>query len=418
MLGKIENRSRTKKEIIHLQIDTTTEEEVGEPMQIAKKKVQKKQPLQRQRKRETQPKEQNNCESMMQKKRCQTLQPPTTIKRKEKENDKPILKKKKKENAKPVSESNKQQIEEAIVQKEAIQQTNEHSDRIDTLPNKNVSPMAKEREQETDIEALKSNNALNKNDLQAKKQTFSQKAAKPTIKNRKKVLGEIPSFNRDLKDEPSSQPDDLPATNHIDSSVNWTQLQVYKMLKPDYRRRITQFWSIDSSNEYWTAETTDFNYYRIMVLKEDLHSLMANGPPSTQIVDSFCYLKREKENITKQKNFYVSTTIFHNINEQIIETTLQNKERLYNQLMDQYGIVSKIFFPLFHYNHFSLVVLDTKNAKIIHYNSLQQSTTDEDLDFDCYWENAEIVIEETKTTIVFISSIRVHPYPFQEFSSL
>lgn len=42
MLGKIENRSRTKKETIHLQIDTTTEEEVGEPMQIAKKKVQKK----------------------------------------------------------------------------------------------------------------------------------------------------------------------------------------------------------------------------------------------------------------------------------------------------------------------------------------------------------------------------------------
>lgn len=134
----------------------------------------------------------------MQKKRCQTLQPPTAIKRK------------KKENAKPVSESNKQQIEE------------------------------------TDIEALKSNNALNKNDLQVKKQTFSQKATKPMTKNRKKVLGEIPSFNLDLKDEPSSQPDDLPATNHIDSSVNWTQLQVYKMLKPDDRRRITQFWSIDS----------------------------------------------------------------------------------------------------------------------------------------------------------------------------
>ncbi|XP_050156290.1 uncharacterized protein LOC126630222 [Malus sylvestris] len=163
------------------------------------------------------------------------------------------------------------------------------------------------------------------------------------------------------------------------------------MLKPDDRRRITQFWSIDSSDEYWTAETTDFNYYRIMVLKDDLHSLIANGPTSTQIVDSFCYMKREKENITKQKNFYVSTTIFHNINEQSIETTLQNKERLYNQLMDQYGIVSKIFFPLFHYNHFSLVVLDTKNAEMIHYNSLRQSTTDEDLDFDCYWENAEIV---------------------------
>ncbi|XP_050147582.1 uncharacterized protein LOC126622961 [Malus sylvestris] len=198
----------------------------------------------------------------MQKKRCQTLQPPTAIKRK------------KKENAKPVSESNKQQIEE------------------------------------TDIEALKSNNALNKNDLQVKKQTFSQKAAKTKTKNRKKLLGEIPSFNLDLKDEPSSQPDDLPATNHIDSSVNWTQLQVYKMLKPDDRRRITQFWSIDSSDEYWTAETTDFNYYRIMVLKDDLHSLIANGPTSTQIVDSFCYMKREKENITKQKNFYVSTTIF------------------------------------------------------------------------------------------------------------
>ena len=146
----------------------------------------------------------------MQKKRCQTLQPPTAIKRKKKENDKPVPKKKKKENAKPVSESNKQQIEE------------------------------------TDIEALKSNNALNKNDLQVKKQTFSQKAAKPTTKNRKKLLGEIPSFNLDLKDEPSSQPDDLPATNHIDSSVNWTQLQVYKMLKPDDRRRITQFWSTDS----------------------------------------------------------------------------------------------------------------------------------------------------------------------------
>ncbi|XP_050149376.1 uncharacterized protein LOC126624351 [Malus sylvestris] len=28
---------------------------------------------------------------------------------------------------------------------------------------------------------------------------------------------------------------------------------------------------------------------------------------------------------------------------------------------------------------------------MIHYNSLRQSTTDEDLDFDCYWENAEIV---------------------------
>ncbi|RXH70896.1 hypothetical protein DVH24_015518 [Malus domestica] len=320
----------------------------------------------------------------MQKKRCQTLQPPTAIKRKKKKNDKPVPKKKKKENAKPVSESNKQQVEEAIVQKEAIQQTNKRSDIIDTLPDKNISPMAKEREQETDIEALKSNNALNKNDLQVKKQTLSQKATKPTTKNRKKVLGEIPSFNLDLKDEPSSQLDDLPATNHIDNSVNWTQLQVYKMLKPDDRRKITQFWSIDNSDEYWTAETIDFNYYRIMVLKEDLHSLMANGPTSTQIVDSFCYLKREKQNITKQKNFYVSTTIFHNINEQSIETTLQNKEMLYNQLMDQYGKISKIFFPLFHHNHFSLVVLDTKNAEMIHYNSLRQSTTDEDLDFDCY----------------------------------
>lgn len=246
MLGQIENISRTKKETIHLQIDITTEEEVGEPMQSAKKKVQKKQPLQRQRKRETQPKEQNNCESKMQKKRCQTLQPPTAIKRKKKENDKPVSKRKKKENAKPVSESNKQQIEEGIVQKEAIQQTNEHGDRIDTLPDKNVSPMAKEREQETDIEALKSNNAINKNDLQVKKQTFSQKATKQTTKNTKKVLAEIPSFNLGLKDEPSSQPDDLPATNHLDSSVNWTQHQVYKMLKPDDIRRITQFWSTDS----------------------------------------------------------------------------------------------------------------------------------------------------------------------------
>lgn len=84
----------------------------------------------------------------------------------------------------------------------------------------------------------------------------------------------------------------------------------------------------------------------------------------------------------------------HNINEQSIETTLRNKERLYNQLMDQYGKVSKIFFPLFHYNHFSLVVLDTKNAEMIHYNSLRQSTTDEDLDFDCYWENAAIVVSK------------------------
>ena len=132
------------------------------------------------------------------------------------------------------------------MQKEAIQQTNEHSDRIDTLPDKNISPMAKEREQETDIEALKSNNALNKNDLQVKKQTLSQKATKPTTKNWKKVLGEIPSFNLDLKDESSSQPDDLPATNHIDSSVNWTQLQVYKMLTLDDRKRITQFWLTNS----------------------------------------------------------------------------------------------------------------------------------------------------------------------------
>ncbi|CAN6680303.1 unnamed protein product [Malus baccata var. baccata] len=71
MLGEVQNISCTKKETIHLQIDTTTEEEVGEPMQSAKKK----------RKRETQPKEQNNCEPKMQKKRCQTLQPPTSIKR-------------------------------------------------------------------------------------------------------------------------------------------------------------------------------------------------------------------------------------------------------------------------------------------------------------------------------------------------
>ena len=234
MLGEIENISHTKKETFHLQIDTTTEEEVGEPMHSAKKKVQKKKTLQRQRKRETQPKEQNNCESKRQKKRCQTLQPPTAIKRK------------KKENAKPVSESNKQQIEEGIVQKEAIQQTIEHSDKIDTLQEKNGSPMAKEKEQETDIEALKSNNALNKKDLQVKKQTFSQKATKPTTKKGNTVLPEIPSFNLGLKGELSSQPDDLPATNHIDSSMNWTQLQVYKMLKPDDRRRITQFWLTDS----------------------------------------------------------------------------------------------------------------------------------------------------------------------------
>ena len=246
MLGEIENISRTKKETINLQIDTTTEEEVGEPMQIVNKKVQKKKPLQRQRKRETQPKKQINCESRKQKRRSQKIQQPTAINRKKKENDKLVSKRKKKKNARPVSESNNQEIEEEIVQKEAIEQTNEHGDRNDTLPDKNVSPMAKETEQETYIEALKSNNTTNKNDLQVKKQTFSQTATKPTTKNRNKVLAEIPSFNLHFKDEPSSQPYDLPATNHIDSSVNWTQLQVYKMLKPDDRRRITQFWSTES----------------------------------------------------------------------------------------------------------------------------------------------------------------------------
>ncbi|TQE12076.1 hypothetical protein C1H46_002279 [Malus baccata] len=74
---------------------------------------------------------------------------------------------------------------------------------------------------------------------------------------------------------------------------------------------------------------------------------------------------------------------------------MQNKESLYRQLMDQYGKVSKIFFPLFHYNHFSLVVLDTNTTEMTHYNSLRQSSKDEDLEFDCYWENAAIVVSKT-----------------------
>ena len=83
------------------------------------------------------------------------------------------------------------------MQKEAIQQTKEHGDIIDTLPDKNVSPMAKERDQEPDIEALKSNDVLNKNDVQAKKETFSQKTTKPMTKNRKTILGETLSFKLD-----------------------------------------------------------------------------------------------------------------------------------------------------------------------------------------------------------------------------
>ena len=92
--------------------------------------------------------------------------------------------------------------------------------------------MAKEKQKEKEIQAPKQNDALKKDDVQSNKQT-----------SRKTTNLSTPSFSLNLKDENSSQPDDFPATNLTYTGVNWRQLQVYKMLEPYEKRKITQFYS-------------------------------------------------------------------------------------------------------------------------------------------------------------------------------
>ena len=205
IFGEVERIAYTKKETIHLQIERSTEEDIiGDSMQNTQKKRK------RQQKRKPQPKENSKCGTKRQKKSSETLQPTTAIKRK------------KKQRAKSVSKSNEGEIQENMM----------NDDKTAGLPDKILSSVAKEKQKEEEIQAPKQNAALKKDDVQSNKQT-----------SRKTTNLSTPSFSLNLKDENSSQPDDFPATNLTYTGVNWRQLQVYKMLEPDEKRKITQFYS-------------------------------------------------------------------------------------------------------------------------------------------------------------------------------
>ena len=114
-----------------------------------------------------------------------------------------------------------------------------NDDKTAGLPDKILSSVAKEKQKEEEIQAPKQNAALKKDDVQSNKQT----SRKTTTKCKNIVLPSTLSFSLNLKDENSSQPDDFPTTNLTYSGVNWRQLQVYKMLEPDEKRKIIQFYS-------------------------------------------------------------------------------------------------------------------------------------------------------------------------------
>ncbi|TQD75743.1 hypothetical protein C1H46_038716 [Malus baccata] len=146
-----------------------------------------------------------------------------------------------------------------------------NDDNIAGLLDKILSSVAKEKQQEEEIQALKHNDALKKNDVQSKKQT----SRNTTTKCKNLVLPSTPSFSLNLKDENSSQPDDFPTTNQTYSGVNWTQLQVYKMLQPDERKKIIQFYSTDIFG-HKNREMTHYNSAR-QNSKDEIWNAIATG---------------------------------------------------------------------------------------------------------------------------------------------
>ncbi|KAB2632044.1 signal recognition particle subunit SRP68-like [Pyrus ussuriensis x Pyrus communis] len=104
------------------------------------------------------------------------------------------------------------------------------------------------------------------------------------------------------------------------------------------KKKIKEYYRQYQLDYFWLMSKTWRMTIELVVMRSDLTSLFVDGLIDAKLIDVFFYIMSENE--TKV---------------------------LYIQL---YEHMKYIFFPLFHYNHFSLVVLDTNTIEITHYNYL------------------------------------------------
>ncbi|KAM1918213.1 hypothetical protein ACFX13_037715 [Malus domestica] len=145
----------------------------------------------------------------------------------------------------------------------------------------------------------------------------------------------------------------------------------YKLLDQEIKEKIKDYYRQCKLDYFWLMPKIGSMATELVVLKSDLTSLFVNGPIDAKVIDAFFYIKSENEmKEGKEQNLYISSYIFNDMEIQRPKSDDEYlDQRLQTILEENVDKVGKVFIPMKHYFHFTLIVWDIKEQRMTHYNS-------------------------------------------------
>ncbi|CAL2240184.1 unnamed protein product [Prunus armeniaca] len=187
----------------------------------------------------------------------------------------------------------------------------------------------------------------------------------------------------------ASQSEDEAANKKKEDKDTYLQLhmyEVYNRLDEISKKKLENYWKSASDSD----EDAFYLQNRTILYKHNIEKLMGDGPISALIIDAYGEALNDdaKQNPQKQKNAYLSANNYMFLRGASHKLTYH---AFYMPLLENIGIVDRVFIPITDENHHTLLVFDTGAAKWTHFNSFR-GTSEQTLQ---YYHKKAIVLVET-----------------------